>query len=100
MDRRTLLAIVLSIAVLFIYQNFFAPPSVKKPAPTQQEAVVTPQPAQQAPAAAPQATPPPAALKRDWRDGWWPHRPQPARNGKSSWKPPFTRRSSVHGAPL
>ena len=63
MDRRTLLAIVLSIAVLFIYQNFFAPPSVKKPAPTQQEAVVTPQPAQQAPAAAPQATPPPAALQ-------------------------------------
>lgn len=33
MDKRTLLAIVLSLAVIFIYQTYFAPPPPKKPAP-------------------------------------------------------------------
>ena len=63
MDKRTLLAIVLSIAVLFIYQNFFAPPPVKQPAPVQQAATVAPQQAKQAPAAAPQAAPATATLQ-------------------------------------
>ena len=57
MDRRTLLAIVLSIAVLFIYQNFFAPPPVKQPAPVQKEAPVAPQTVQQPPAAQQAASP-------------------------------------------
>ena len=52
MDKRTLLAVVLSIIVLLVYQNFFAKPPVKTaPAPTQQEATVAPQAAKPAPAA-------------------------------------------------
>ena len=40
MDKRTLLAVVLSIIVLLIYQNFFVKPPVKTdPAPQQQTAV-------------------------------------------------------------
>jgi YidC/Oxa1 family membrane protein insertase len=51
MDKRTLLAVVLSIIVLLVYQNFFAKPPVKTaPAPTQQEATVAPQAAKPAPA--------------------------------------------------
>jgi len=53
MDKRTLLAIVLSIVVLFVYQNFFAqkPASqpAPQPAPTQQETTVAPQAAKPAP---------------------------------------------------
>jgi YidC/Oxa1 family membrane protein insertase len=61
MDKRTLLAVVLSIIVLLVYQNFFAKPPVKTaPAPTQQEAAVTPQTANPAPAAT-AAAPAPAA---------------------------------------
>ena len=52
MDKRTLLAVVLSIIVLLVYQNFFAKPPVKTaPAPTQQEATVASQAAKPAPAA-------------------------------------------------
>ena len=40
MDKRTLLAVVLSIIVLLIYQNFFVKPPVKtEPAPQQQTTV-------------------------------------------------------------
>ena len=54
MDKRTLLAVVLSIAVIFVYQTFFVKPPVKtqQTAPTQQEAAVAPQTAKPAPAAA------------------------------------------------
>ncbi len=53
MDKRTLLAVVLSVVVLMVYQNFFAKPPVKTaPAPTQQAASVSSQTtAQQAPTA-------------------------------------------------
>ena len=52
MDKRTLLAVVLSIIVLLVYQNFFAKPPVKTAtAPTQQEATVASQAAKPAPAA-------------------------------------------------
>ena len=52
MDKRTLLAVVLSVIVLLVYQNFFAKPPVKTaPAPTQQEATVASQAANPAPAA-------------------------------------------------
>ena len=67
MDKRTLLAVVLSIIVLLIYQNFFVKPPVKtEPAPQQQTAVA-PQVAKPAPestaatAAAPAAPVQPAA---------------------------------------
>jgi YidC/Oxa1 family membrane protein insertase len=44
MDKRTLLAVVLSVIVLMVYQNFFVKPPVKTaPAPTQQEASVSSQ---------------------------------------------------------
>src|SRR5512138_1593677 len=52
MDKRTLLAVVLSIIVLLVYQNFFAKPPVKTtPAPTEQTAPATPQTAAAPPAA-------------------------------------------------
>ncbi|MFH1911137.1 MAG: membrane protein insertase YidC [Pseudomonadota bacterium] len=60
MDKRTLLAIVLSIVVLFIYQNFFAPKPAQQPAPEKQEAALAPQAVQQPPAAAEKAAPAPA----------------------------------------
>ena len=67
MDKRTLLAVVLSIIVLLIYQNFFVKPPVKtEPAP-QQQTTVAPQVAKPAPestaatAAAPAAPVQPAA---------------------------------------
>lgn len=64
MDKRTLLAVVLSIAVLFIYQNYFAPPPVPKGAPEQQQTAVVKPPAAQpaAPAAALPGAPAPAPL--------------------------------------
>jgi YidC/Oxa1 family membrane protein insertase len=44
MDKRTLLAVVLSLGVLFVYQTFFVKPPVKtQPAPTQQEATIASQ---------------------------------------------------------
>jgi YidC/Oxa1 family membrane protein insertase len=60
MDKRTLLAVVLSIAVIFTYQTFFVKPPVKtqQTAPIQQEAAVAPQAANPAPAAGEKATPP------------------------------------------
>ena len=52
MDKRTLLAVVLSIIVLLVYQNFFVKPPVKTaPVPTQQEATIASQAAKPAPAA-------------------------------------------------
>ncbi|MBU3932186.1 MAG: protein translocase component YidC, partial [Proteobacteria bacterium] len=60
MDKRTLIAVVLSIAVLFIYQNFFAPKPAQQPAPAKQEAALAPQAVQQPPAAAEKAAPAPA----------------------------------------
>ena len=67
MDKRTLLAVVLSIIVLLIYQNFFVKPPVKtEPAPQQQTAVA-PQAAKPSPestaatAAAPAAPAQPTA---------------------------------------
>jgi YidC/Oxa1 family membrane protein insertase len=67
MDKRTLLAVVLSIAVLFIYQNYFAPPPVPRSAPEQQTTVAPPAVQPAAPAApgspgAPAAVIPPSAL--------------------------------------
>ena len=41
MDKRTVLAIVLSILVLFVYQTFFVKPPPKKPVTAQQEAAAT-----------------------------------------------------------
>jgi YidC/Oxa1 family membrane protein insertase len=38
MDKRTILAIVLSVAVILIYQMFFMKPTVKEPAPLQETA--------------------------------------------------------------
>ena len=38
MDKRTILAIVLSVAVILIYQMFFMKPPVKEPAPPQETA--------------------------------------------------------------
>jgi YidC/Oxa1 family membrane protein insertase len=52
MDKRTLLAVVLSVIVLLVYQNFFAKPPVKTAtAPIQQEATVASQAAKPAPVA-------------------------------------------------
>src|SRR5512137_2159588 len=57
MDKRTLLAVVLSVIVLMVYQNFFAKPPVKtEPAPGQQAATVAPQTANPPPAATAPAT--------------------------------------------
>ena len=62
MDKRTLLAVVLSLAVLFGYQTFFVKPPVKtQPAPTQQEATVASQTAAKPAAAAAEKTALPAA---------------------------------------
>jgi YidC/Oxa1 family membrane protein insertase len=36
MDKRTILAIVLSLAVILVYQIFFFKPPVKAPAPPQE----------------------------------------------------------------
>ncbi|MHB9099753.1 MAG: membrane protein insertase YidC [Syntrophales bacterium] len=60
MDKRTLLAVVLSIAVIFTYQTFFVKPPVKpqQTAPIKQDAAVTPQAAKPAPPAAQQTAPP------------------------------------------
>ncbi|MDP2840409.1 MAG: hypothetical protein Q8O11_10170, partial [Syntrophales bacterium] len=65
MDKRTLLAVVLSVVVLMVYQNFFDKPPVKTaPAPTQQEASVSSQTtAQQAPPAVPGKASAPAAIR-------------------------------------
>ncbi|MEK6654986.1 MAG: membrane protein insertase YidC, partial [Thermodesulfobacteriota bacterium] len=67
MDKRTLLAVVLSIVVLFIYQNFFVKtPDKKQTVPAQQqEAPVAGQTtAQQPPAAAEKTAAPPATLSQ------------------------------------
>ncbi len=67
MDKRTLLAVVLSIAVIFIYQTFFVKPPVKTPppSPVQQETTVAPQTATTAPAVVgTQATSPSAIQPR------------------------------------
>lgn len=62
MDKRTLLAVVLSVVVLMVYQNFFAKPPVKT-APIQQEASVSSQTtAQQAPTVDTGKAPAPAAV--------------------------------------
>ncbi|MDP3097459.1 MAG: membrane protein insertase YidC, partial [Syntrophales bacterium] len=65
MDKRTLLAVVLSVVVLMVYQNFFVKPPVKTAtAPTQQEASVSSQTtAQQAPPADPGKASAPAAIQ-------------------------------------
>ncbi|MCX5824560.1 MAG: membrane protein insertase YidC [Deltaproteobacteria bacterium] len=60
MDKRTLLAVVLSVVVLMVYQNFFAKPPVKTaPAPTQQAASVS----SQAPPADPGKTSAPTTVQ-------------------------------------
>ncbi len=62
MDKRTLLAVVLSLAVLFGYQTFFVKPPVKtQPAPTQQEQTVASQTAAKPAAATAEKTALPAA---------------------------------------
>ena len=65
MDKRTLLAVVLSLAVLFVYQTFFVKPPVKtQQAPTQQGTTVDPQtPAKPAAATAEKAAPPVAVIQ-------------------------------------
>ncbi len=62
MDKRTLLAVVLSIAVIFAYQTFFVKPPVKtqQTPPVQQETTVAPQAAKPAPTSAEKTTAPPA----------------------------------------
>lgn len=58
MDKRTLLAIVLSMLVLFVYQTFFVKPPPKKPeVPQQKEAVTPAPPAAKETAAAPAQAP-------------------------------------------
>jgi len=66
MDKRTLLAVVLSIAVIFIYQTFFVKPPVKtqQAPPVQQETTVAPQTVKTAPATDEKATPPSATSGR------------------------------------
>ena len=60
MDKRTLLAVVLSVVVLMVYQNFFVKPPVKTAPPTtQQEAAVS----SQAPPADPGKASAPAAIQ-------------------------------------
>ncbi len=64
MDKRTLLAVVLSIAVIFTYQTFFVKPPVK----TEQTAAIkqdaaAPQATNAAPAATEKTAPPPAAIQ-------------------------------------
>ena len=60
MDKRTLLAVVLSVVVLMVYQNFFAKQPVKTaPAPTQQAASVS----SQAPPADPGKSSAPATVQ-------------------------------------
>jgi YidC/Oxa1 family membrane protein insertase len=60
MDKRTLLAVVLSVVVLMVYQNFFAKPPVKTaPPPTQQAASVS----SQAPPADPGKASAPATIQ-------------------------------------
>jgi YidC/Oxa1 family membrane protein insertase len=64
MDKRTLLAVALSIMVLFVYQTYFAPKPVQQPVPAAQGTAVAPQapaPAATAPAA-PQAAAPAAVI--------------------------------------
>jgi YidC/Oxa1 family membrane protein insertase len=62
MDKRTLLAVVLSLAVLFGYQTFFVKPPVKtQPAPTPQETTVASQTAAKPAAATAEKTSLPAA---------------------------------------
>jgi YidC/Oxa1 family membrane protein insertase len=65
MDKRTLLAVVLSVVVLMVYQNFFAkPPATTAPAPIQREASVTsPTTAQQPSPADPGKMSAPAAIQ-------------------------------------
>jgi YidC/Oxa1 family membrane protein insertase len=66
MDKRTLLAVVLSIIVLLVYQNFFAkPPEKNLPVPAQQKeaSVASQTTAQQAPPAAPEKASAPAAIQ-------------------------------------
>ncbi|MBM4315208.1 MAG: membrane protein insertase YidC [Deltaproteobacteria bacterium] len=63
MDKRTLLAVVLSLGVLFIYQTFFVKPPVKtQPASTQQETTIPPQQAAKAPAGVTEKAAGPAAI--------------------------------------
>jgi YidC/Oxa1 family membrane protein insertase len=63
MDKRTLLAVVLSIGVVLIYQSFFAPTPVKQPTPAQQAATVAQSQVQQIQEAA-QGTSPTASLQQ------------------------------------
>ena len=65
MDKRTLLAVVLSIAVIFIYQTFFVKPPVKtqQTSPAQQETTVAPQTAKTAPTKGERPAPPPPAIQ-------------------------------------
>jgi YidC/Oxa1 family membrane protein insertase len=65
MDKRTLLAVVLSIAVIFIYQTFFVKPPVKTapPPPAQHESTIAPQAAKSAPATGTQAAAPPSTIQ-------------------------------------
>ncbi|OGP86099.1 MAG: hypothetical protein A2V87_11245 [Deltaproteobacteria bacterium RBG_16_58_17] len=67
MDKRTFLAVVLSIAVLFIYQNFFVKQPDKKqtvPAQQQETPVAGQKTAQQPSAAAEKTAAPPATLSQ------------------------------------
>ncbi len=66
MDKRTLLAVVLSIVVILIYQTFFVKPPVKtqQAAPVHQETTVAPQPVTATPPAGGQAAPTPAVPAR------------------------------------
>ncbi|HQL00579.1 MAG TPA: membrane protein insertase YidC [Smithellaceae bacterium] len=64
MDKRTILAVVLSLVVLFIYQTFFVKPPVPQTAPAPQTAVTEAQkPDAAAPAAKPVQTPERAVRK-------------------------------------
>jgi YidC/Oxa1 family membrane protein insertase len=61
MERRVLLAVVLSFIVLYGYQALFPPPRPERPAPTPEPSTAVPPSAVEAPAvAAPAPTPPPA----------------------------------------
>ena len=63
MDKRTLLAVVLSLGVLFIYQTYFVKPPVNtQPASTKQETASAPQQAAKTPAGAAEKAAGPAAI--------------------------------------
>ena len=101
MDKRTLLAVVLSLAVLFGYQTFFVKPPVKTQPPTPQETTVASQTA-----AKPAAATSGKGLSAGRGDSARLDRPIGGRicrrrdgTGRRRGNPPLSGRIHHHGAP-